>query len=503
MSQKPLVAIAFIAVVILSLAGCSGSAARTAPTPFPTAGTLENTPNADPMTLSLSELTGALGRYEDATVIVSGRLRRQPLLVCDSDPNPSPATWSLTEDGTVLLASQFDQQVRQLLPEDVTMTVEGRLRRWEGPVGCGKQAQTQEVWYLEASRILAPSPLTQATLTPGALAMGGDDADIEVTPVVDEGQPTPAVIVTEPSPESADPTSPPTEAVATEPAQQPTETPDISATAAQTPLPLTVITATAAISSTTTVTPTPSATPGPGTPTVTPDISGGTATVPATTGPERLVDKGYVDDIEEEFPAGTLGSGETHSWTVEIFEEDIYDVQVIAPVPADIILSLYRDGQPVINRQNRSPSGMAEIMEISDQPEGVYEIRIQTENGQPAEYIMVLSIPGDLEVNLLGFVAPGAPRSNVTLPETTSHYWNFTAAAGNTVTITVTPEGQGDAYIYLFGPGGVFITDLDDEGEGTAEVLEYTVETSGMHTIVVEDLSSDEMVYSLLLTTQP
>lgn len=476
---------------LLLAMGCAGPQQQ-APTPFPTAGTPQNTPVVGPTTLTLQEVADSLGLYEDALIVVSGRLKRQPLFVCDSEPHPSPATWALTDDGAALLAGEFDQQVRQLLPEDITMTVEGRLRRWNGPVGCGKQAQPQEVWFLEASRILSPSPLTQATLTPTGFDEGSTDiTQVTPTEMTSDTQPT-----LEPTIESLEPVPTPDEAIETPQVQQTVEATETVPTPEDTSL----VTPEAPTEGTLTAG-TATVTPGVGTPSATPPTANGTAT--ATSGPGQVVDKGDVYDVDGEFPAATLGPGEIHSWTLELSEDEIYDVKVIAPIPADIVLSFYRDGQPLVDRQNTAPAGTAEVLAIRDQPIGDYEIRVQTEAGRSTEYIMLLSTPIDYELSSLGFLASGAPRANINMSEGEYHYWNFTAAAGNRITVTVTPGSDTSPFLTLFGPDGVEIDGAGDGEPGEPVVFEYTIEQDGLHTLSLEEYSAAEMTYTITLSIQP
>jgi hypothetical protein len=159
--------VALIIVVYLLTRDRGTGAGSPNPTPFPTPESTVTIASQEPVEVTVSELATNPGLYEGATLRVTGRYRRQPLLVCDADPHPSPATWGLAEEGLTALASGMDQQLRSLLPEDLTMTAEGRWRRWQGLVGCGKSAQAQDFYYLEVGRVLSPSPLTSITLTPG------------------------------------------------------------------------------------------------------------------------------------------------------------------------------------------------------------------------------------------------------------------------------------------------------------------------------------------------
>lgn len=481
------------------MAGCASPANPAAPTPFPTAAALGSTTSLGATTLTLTEVNSALGLHENQLITVSGKLQRQPVLVCDDESFLSPATWALTDNNMVLLASGFGDQVRLLLPENLTMTVEGNLRRWSGPVGCGKQAQSQEVWYLEASRILSPSPLTQATLTPEGVVDGGQGV-VAVVPTPDVAA-TAATPLVAPTAEGALPTVtteqlPPTPTIAAA-----GNTPEAAATAEPT-LSGAAFTPTVPVSGTVPATGSVTPTPGPGTPTAT----SGDGNTPAPTiavGNRQVVDKGDVFEFEEDFPAGELGSNQVHSWTLELFAGDTYDIKVIAPAPANLSLSLFHDGQAVIPRQNTAPAGAAEVMSIRGQPEGTYQILVDNDLGQVTDYIMVLSSPDDFVLELMGFLTSGAPRNNLTIPDFVSHYWSFTAEDGNDVTITVSPTGDNNPLIYLYGPNGVFITDMDDNEGGVAEVLTASLDEDGLYTIVVEDVEGNEMVYSITLDVQP
>ena len=87
----------FIAIILLSvLAACSGRAA-VAPTPFPTTGPGPTPGSNGPITLTVTELMSAPGLYRDSVVRVTGLLRKQPLIVCETKPNLSPAGWGLAE----------------------------------------------------------------------------------------------------------------------------------------------------------------------------------------------------------------------------------------------------------------------------------------------------------------------------------------------------------------------------------------------------------------------
>ncbi|HFQ92944.1 MAG TPA: hypothetical protein ENK32_02965, partial [Anaerolineae bacterium] len=152
------------------------------PTPTPQAALRKN--QAFPVTVQ--DLLINPEMYRDALVQVTGRYERRPLLVCESaaETYPSPATWALKdENGMVVSAGEYDDTLRALLPDELTMTVTGYWEEWQGVVGCGKQAESTTLWYLKVTDIVSPSPLAQVTLTPGGEMVAGDDVgDTAVNP---------------------------------------------------------------------------------------------------------------------------------------------------------------------------------------------------------------------------------------------------------------------------------------------------------------------------------
>jgi len=474
-------------VMGILIAGC-GRLGAVAPTPFPTAGPTATTAAGGPVVLSVTELLAAPGLYLDTVVQMTGRLRKMPLVVCDSDYYPSPAGWGLGEEGLTAAAGGFDEQVRSLLPGDLTMTVEGRWRRWEGTVGCGKQAQRQEVWYLSVDRILAPSPLTQITLTPSS---GVEVSAITVEPTEpfvgggdeDEFPETPTEL-----PEAYPGALPPTAG----------EDPDLLPVfpTAQTPItgqtPITETTPIAGQTVTGTLpagTTTPS---GTGTP-------GATSSPGATGSPGSLVDKGNVyESIGDNFTTSSLAAGTTDRWEVELIEDEELYLYAIAPQPADIILSVHKDGQALINNQNTAPAGAPEVLNAPTLAgAGLYEIHIATSGGVATEYGFTIFSNPDFPVTIGGILTPGAPRTGMRLPEGTIQFWFFMAEAGDVVAIRLKPVGDSDAAADLYGPGGVYISTIDSGYEGEEEYREVTLSETGLHAIrvfeyyVVEPMTFD------------
>jgi hypothetical protein len=496
----------------IALVACSPGTAPV-PTPFPTPAATPTLPSQTTVALGLTDLVTSPGLYLDVPVQVSGRFRRQPLLVCPADPHPGPTSWALGEAGLEVPASGFDQEVRALLPEELTVVVEGRLRRWQGLVGCGKRAQEREIWYLEVARILSPNPLAQITLTPGgeatAIADAGGGTEEASTPdpfLTPDALSTVAPFATATAdPFAPEPTEPfgaypgqPTEPVPDFPTDEPTpsfDTPDPFATQPSETASPTPATGTPAPG-----TPTPGTT---GTPSATP--TQGSTTPTATTGaPGDVVDMGDIYNLAEEFTTSRIEANTVHRWTIEIFEDETFTVNVIAPAPADLILTISLNGQPIVNRQNTSGPGVAEtVREPSLSGEGIYEIVVESAGGAATDYAIAAYIAGDFDIQFKGFLTSSTPQSNITMAPDESHYWFFIAGAGNQLTATLTPDSASDIIGEFFGPEAEALETIDDGIAGEAETLAaFPLPVSGLHAVRVTEIDYLGMNYTILITLQ-
>lgn len=485
------------------LIACSGRA-TVSPTPFPTPGPTTTPPVSGPIILSVTDLMAAPGLYLDTEVQLTGLLRKQPLVVCDSDYHPSPAAWGLAEEGVLALAGGFEPQIRSLLPDDLMMTVEGRWRRWEGTVGCGKQAQRQEVWYLDTGRILSPSPITQVTLTPSGIEI----AEITDTPAP-ELQVTPEPGLSDTPPFDETPLfSESTDEPITEPSPTIDPFDDIQATTALT-LTLSLTPGFGLFPSVTpgaNLTPTPSLTPDPfatATPTLDPlqPTPTTTATSPSS---GQVVAKGDLFEVMDgDFIVTSLAGGTIDSWVLDLFEDEVLYVYVVAPLPADIILSVLRDGQPIINRQNTAPPGSTEIINNPALPgEDQYEIQVMTNGGVSTDYALLFYTDPETPISSPGMLVSGTPRSSVQMPAGAYHYWFFVANAGDELSALLTPLGQEDPALYLFSPDGQEISSADDGFEGDEELIEETLSTGGLYALLIEEVYGDPLTYNIQITLE-
>ena len=154
----------FAILLLLVLSGCS----KEDDSPVPTAS-LAAVDSGAVQDLSLADLATDPAVYEDRPVQLTGRYGALPLPPCDQVLHLSPATWVLSDAGVIVRVAGLENIV-DLAPDELTMTVSGFWRRWDGPIGCGDAAVASTIWHLEAERIVSPNPLSRATLTPFGLA---------------------------------------------------------------------------------------------------------------------------------------------------------------------------------------------------------------------------------------------------------------------------------------------------------------------------------------------
>ncbi|HMT22518.1 MAG TPA: hypothetical protein PKE20_14965, partial [Promineifilum sp.] len=248
-----------------------------------------------------------------------------------------------------------------------------------------------------------------------------------------------------------------------------------------------------------TPTPTPSGTP----PTPTPTTTGGT--------PGRATDKGNLYEqiyaAEAEFVTSNLAARTIDSWQLDVFEGESVFIYVVAPTPADLVVSLLKDGQLIVNRQNSAPAGSPEFINNPNIPgEGTYEVQVSTIGGEATDYAMTAHEDDQLLRIIPGMLIPGAPRSAMQLPEVATHFWFFVGKAGDSVTILLTPRGGEDAAMYLYNPDGEEVEiegQSGDEGfDGEAERLELILPGNGLFALTVEEAFSAPMSYDLELTIE-
>lgn len=490
----------FIAAFILPVA-CSSTKQPT-PTPFIPTNTPINRQAGQLLDIPLMELAANPANFEGARLRVNGRYQPMPRLICSTNPYRSPATWALTGENLTVHMGSFDEQLRQLLPEDITMTVIGTWRQWQGPVGCGKQAVTRQLWYLDVSEIVSPNPITMRTLTPTVPDTAIEETNLTPTAVPTDTETTPdATTAVTPTTDQFQPT--PTETSSDIITSTPTVT-----QAATTPLPTTGA-GTATVTATPTITPTTgtdtdssTATPTP-TPTTGSGSSTGTATpTPTPTSTADLSNAIFIDELApEDLGFERLDQSQTHIWSIELFSGQEIIASVAAQSNVDVTLSLFApDGQTLISVQNLASAGQVEtISNITATMDGEYELHIKAANNTSGYYVVNISL-ADFPSLFRGILSYGDVKT-VSLSADSYDFWHFYGNAGETVTITVLPsDDQADLAISLWGADGE-LADSDSIDPGETEIINsFALPEDNIYSIQIKDWDQLNRNYTIRLT---
>ncbi len=507
--------------LIYFLAACTSNT-ETTPTPFPQVSTVASGKNNPLIMVELSELAANPEMYEGSMVAVNGRYQSVNPRVCSTTQYNPPSTWGLTTDDWMIYMNGFDKQLKSLLPKGINMSVTGIWRQWRGPVGCGKDAAVQDIWYLDVQKITSPNPLTQITLTPTIPGEVTEIADTGSEPL-DPGQPTP---ITTPVFEEATlpaPGVPESTPIGIEATPTPFSTPDSdSLTATLTPTQPssnggieegTTPQGTAVATNTTIPTATPNqsmtATPtsssnsgGSGTPQPTIDPLATSTTVPNV----KTVSKGEIISLEVEYEA--INAQEIHEWEFEIFANQTFTVTVAGDLNANMILSILdKNKNTIIDHQNLSAADKLEVAVAKNVPTGIYLIQVETVDKIAGHYAIAAldadSLSG-LPIAYKGILADGNAVSS-TVKTDFEDYWFFYAESRDVVTISIKPfDNNADMYLVLFNddvdPDGPII-EVDSQTPGaTEELINYTISQTGVYMIATSDFNYNRVDYEISLT---
>lgn len=523
--------------MILLLVACDG--ADLTPTPFP--ATWTPAPALNPQqsyAIEIPELLAESDKYVGAYVEVTGQYRKRPLLICESESatNPSPATWEISDStGVTLGAGQFDEALRSLIPNGLTVTVAGYWQQWEGPVGCGKQADQETVWFLEVTDVISPSPIVQVTLTPSPI--GG-------SPVLSEDMITPDSNATtnpnsQPFPTQEDEdglpinelTPSPADATATAVSDNnggitnPTSTPfngEEMGDTNFTPTPpgdndglgTAVPTNTRPPdngSGTTTATPNANATATrtggeSGSPTPTPpDIGQATSTPRPNTG-----DIIGIDDILSEDQIGFeyISPNLSHDWEIALSASRNITISVAADPGVNIGLELLDGDDNILTSSDKAGAGAIEsINNFSVNPDNEYFLRVYTTSQEDGNYIVLVWGSGELQLNARGYLNYNQPKTD-TIPASNSvrHFWFFYGEEEEVVDITTStvstpPDNDPAMVISMYDTNGEYM-ELDGD-----EILWFDVEVEniklpadGLYAIWLEEISYDAAEYTVSIS---
>ena len=500
----------FLAILFLLISCRAGEPTlNNTPTPFGSTPILPRVPAVEPIPISLSNLAANPEFFEGSTLQLAGEYQLLPKLVCSRDPHPSPATWGIVGEGLLANAAGYDTQLRSLLAKNQPITVEGHWLRYNGPIGCGKSATVQEIWYLSVNRIIEPYPLARVPNQQAAQGAGSTTiAALPETPNVptQEFNETPTNIPLEQATESiliATTTIPTEASLNATSTLDPALTTTLPLTISLTPDPTIQSTITPVFTGTFTPTPDKNVTATqastPGNETNTPGPTG--TSTPQSQG-QNFNDKGSID--YEDLKIGTLQAGKPDQWTLAVDTADSITVTVAPASNANILITIIdENGAKIVDAHNLSAGGQVEtIKELSITTPGLYEIYIDTEPAVETHYALMAMNSDSYSFAFMGTLVPSSPKNDTLVPDN-DHFWFFPLSVGNKINLRVTPNGQADPYLELYDPQGSRILTIDDSGTGETEVLEnYEALLNGMYSIRVGEFDFAAMSYEILLTNQ-
>ncbi|MFZ0543863.1 MAG: pre-peptidase C-terminal domain-containing protein [Candidatus Promineifilaceae bacterium] len=499
--SRPFARIAFLigSLLLVTLIACRADGPQETPVPTIQA------PSLLPQTVPITTLLRNPTSFEGQTIRVTGQYRSIPLLVCQETTHRSPATWTLVFGDVETYVAGFDEALRPLAASGLSLTIEGRWQKWKGPVGCGRRAPVQEIWYLAVSRIISPNPLVKSDSEDGGIVLVPSPTSIADLPTTPAGEETPS------GPPTVGPTASlpagnttPIATLAPSPTFQSIPSPAPGATntplATSTPQPTTGASNTPTISATTTIT--PGGTAVTGTPSPTPSASATTAgsTPSATAEPSDQGDLSF-DTVEKQ----TLTANSTHSWFFTPPADETITITAGSSLELNLSLELIAPDGTVVGKAADAGAGQPEtITYTAPNPTGEYEVVVSGDNGTSGDYLLMLFDSESLPVvEIQDTLVYGSGGSGST-EEGVDHFWNFEGEAGDVITIEVSPgSSTGDLVLYLVDVDGILGDLISDTGVGGSEsITAYTLPETGFYSIGIGEFDFAPIDYTMTLVQQ-
>jgi hypothetical protein len=132
---------------------------------------------------------------------------------------------------------------------------------------------------------------------------------------------------------------------------------------------------------------------------------------------------------------------------------------------------------------------------------GVYDILVSSPSGELGYYAILISDQDSYPYIFQGTLQIGDTGSAALAAES-DHFWHFTGAAGQTVTISVVPTDDSDLFLNLFGTNGVSLVRFHDEtGSGEPEeLISYMLPDTGIYSLRVGEFDFQSASYEIFLT---
>lgn len=117
--------------------------------------------NREPELVTFTELNENAAAYQNKFIRITGHYFPQKLPDCA--PYSGPVFRSVLVSDELQLDMLGGEAALRIVPVNTKLTVDGIWRKFEGPVGCGKEPPRQTLWYLELTNIVAPNPIMGLT----------------------------------------------------------------------------------------------------------------------------------------------------------------------------------------------------------------------------------------------------------------------------------------------------------------------------------------------------
>jgi hypothetical protein len=236
-------------------------------------------------------------------------------------------------------------------------------------------------------------------------------------------------------------------------------------------------------------------------PTASPTAADGTETptATATLSAQDVVVKGQLD--YEDLIMGELAAGSVDAWNVTVVGSESITVTVSPTLSENVIVSvLDADGQPIVNRQDRASAGQVELIQnINVADTDSIQIQIAADPANQVDYALMVLDEMSYNFAFQGPLEPGIQRTGSLDPDE-DHFWFFSASDGENVNLRVTPNGDTDVYVELFGPDSTRIEIIDEDNSGIAETLEnYSILDTGLYGIRVGEFDFGSMSYQIII----
>ncbi len=440
--------------------------------------------------------------FQGLDLELSGDYKPLPLLVCAEDRHISPATWAITEGQIEILAGGFDQPLRELLDPGTNLVVQGRWQLWEGPVGCGRRAPAEKIWYLAVSDIISPNPLVSGGAiaqlpesepglqeTPGPLGSATGEPVVTLTPVPTQGGELTPGVTTATSATSASFTPPPTPTEVTAVSRTPSRTP----TASTTPTPSRTLTPSGQATAT-----------GTGTPTVPATLTSPPTATSANTATATTVSGEYTPIGYEDLVKRMISANESHTYRFVADNGDTINVAAAPTAGLDISIELIGPNGSILQTRNAASAGQPESLGPYNLTSGgVHQVKIKAGSNNGHYAVVVQTLDALPYIVFQGNINYGDTVSGGT-PVDRDDMWNFMGSAGDSITIETSATTSTDLIVYVNGPDTIELDFADEDltvgPPGDQEIIELTLTEDGLYTIGVGEIDFNPIGYTLTLT---